>query len=213
MMLTRKAMAGLAICLGLWGGAAWAAPEDDYKEGLLAQSKDDLQTAMTRFKRAAEAGHLLGMVALGTILDLAEENDAAIVWLLKAAEAGEPSGMERLGEMLIQGEGGKNREKEGLAWIEKGAGLKYPPAMVVLAKILLSGKSYAPVDTDRAMQLLQGAAEIGHVPAIKELVRIYRNGEAGVKADPAQAQAWEAKLPSAAETKTKAGTRKKGDKP
>ncbi|MBF0212965.1 MAG: sel1 repeat family protein [Magnetococcales bacterium] len=213
MMQTKQWLAGLAMVCSLSAGGAMAAPEDDYKEGLLAQGKDDLQTAMVLFKRAADAGHPLAMVAFGTILDLAEENEAALEWLRKAADAGEVAGMDRLGVMLLNGEGGKNREKEGLAWIEKAAGLNHGPSMVVLAKILFSGKSGVGVDGERGLKLLTSAAESGFIPAIKELVRIHRVGEAGVPPDPAAAQFWEAKLPKSVDHRPKTGKRSGGDKP
>lgn len=212
MLNRRQGAFALVLGVGLWCGVAWATPEEDYKEALLAQGKDDLQTAMTLFKRAADGGHPLAMVSLGTILDQAEENEAGATWLRKAADIGEPSGMERLGEMLINGEVGKGREKEGLAWIEKAAGQKYGPSMVVLAKMVLTGRSFIPAEPERAMALLRGSAEAGYVPAIKELVRIYRQGADGIPPDSAQAQAWEAKLPKAAEPKSKTVTRKKADR-
>ncbi|MBF0628376.1 MAG: sel1 repeat family protein [Magnetococcales bacterium] len=195
-MSTKKGwVAGWIMLTALSAGMAHAAPEDDYKEGVQAQIKDDLQTAMPLFKRAAEAGHTPSMTALGTLLDQAEENDAALGWLTKAANAGDAAGMLGLGALLLSGDVGKNRDKEGLAWIEKSAEKQHGPAVMVLAKILMAGKNGATVDPERALRLLQTSAEAGFIPAIKELARIYRTGDAGVKPDPALAKSWEAKVP------------------
>ncbi|NGZ05956.1 MAG: sel1 repeat family protein [Magnetococcales bacterium] len=206
---------GVWLVLGaLLPAGVWAAPEEDYKEGLHAQKGNDLQAAMVMFRRGAEAGHVLSMVALAVILDRAEENEEAGKWYRKAADAGEPSGILGLGVMQVTGELGKGREPEGLAWIEKAVAMKHPPAMLLLGKMLLESKSWLPADPGRALSLLQGAAEAGDVAAIKELVLIYRNGIEGVAKDLALAQSWEAKLPrSDKKGKTGAGKKEKGSQP
>ncbi|MBF0309386.1 MAG: sel1 repeat family protein [Magnetococcales bacterium] len=193
-MIGKKGFYGLFLATLLAAGTAWASPEDDYKEGIKAQSRDDLQTAMSSFKRAAEAGHTRAMARLAIILDRAEENDAALVWFRKAADAGEAAGFLGIGVMMTNGDAGPKKEKEGLAMIEKAASMQYGPAMLVLAKVHLLGEFNQTPDLNKALSLLEKSADLGYVPAMKELARLYKAGTPDMKPDAAKAKSWEEKV-------------------
>ncbi|HIJ85777.1 MAG: hypothetical protein HW380_912 [Magnetococcales bacterium] len=184
-------------------------PEGIYREGLEAQKIDDFLLSVNLFRRAAEGGYVPAMVKLAEVLDRAEENSQALEWYEKAVKADNPQGFLGLGVLLIGGDVGTDRVKEGLEWIRKAVDRRLAEAMVIQAGILASGR-YADkekADPEGGLKLLNEAAEIGHVPAMQELIKIYNDGLWGLQPDPAKVRQWQGRV------KTALAAAKPGTKP
>jgi TPR repeat protein len=86
--------------------------------------------AMRLFRKAADAGHVGSMFAVGAMLggghDIAEDRAAARTWYRKAAEKGHAHAQLMLGRFLARGLGGDADPKEARLWLERAlaAGVK-----------------------------------------------------------------------------------------
>ena len=185
--------AATALCFAL---TAFAAAEDDYREGLKFYRTGDVTTAMARLKKAADIGHAQAQVLLADILDQAEFNDDAVNYYRKAAEQGNPDGEFGLGNMYANGEGVKRDVAEARKWIARAADKKHPRATTVLAQAYISGglgieeKERGGEDAQRR---IMRAAEVNYLPAMDYLAKAYRTGMLGLAVDVMQAETMEAK--------------------
>ncbi|MBF0142301.1 MAG: sel1 repeat family protein [Magnetococcales bacterium] len=180
----------------LFGGiaAAVADPDQDYQRALEAYLSDDMISSAVDAQKAADAGHIKGMVLLADILDRAEEDAEALKWYRKAADGGSAEAALGLGKMLANGEGGKKDPDEARKWILKAVEQNFPDAMVVLANLHRKGEMGVQKSPEKALELLKRAAEAGHPPAIKEMIRVFEGGLLGQPKDPAQVKSWQQSL-------------------
>ncbi|MBF0146599.1 MAG: sel1 repeat family protein [Magnetococcales bacterium] len=172
-------------------------PEVLYREGLEAIKVNDLVASVGLFRSAAVAGHVPSMVKLAEALDRSGENESALEWFEKAAKAGNPEGALGLGQLLISGGYGSERVKEGVDWIRKAADQRFGPAMVILSGVISSKRFVDQPDQGAALKLLNDAADMGYLPAMKELVKVYSNGALGQKVDPVMVRTLESKIQKA----------------
>ncbi len=175
------------------------APKPDalYREGLEAIKINDLVASIAYFRGAAIAGHVPAMVKLAEALDRSGENQEALQWYEKAAKAENPEGALGLGEMLISGGYGKERIKEGVTWIRKAADQRHGAAMVVLSGVISSDRFVDTPDPKEGLKLLVDAADMGYLPAFKELIKVYSFGTLGQKPDPNKVRSLEEKIQKA----------------
>ncbi len=172
-------------------------PEALYREGLESIKINDLVASIMYFRGAAIAGHVPAMVKLAEALDRSGENQEALQWYEKAAKAEDPEGALGLGEMLISGGYGKERIKEGVTWIRKAADQRFGAAMVVLSGVIASDRFVDTPDPKEGLKLLMDAADMGYLPAFKELIKVYSFGTLGQKPDPNKVRSFEEKVQKA----------------
>ena len=95
---------------------------------------EENETALSWYKKAADAGSPAGALGLGQMLASGEggvknEKDA-FTWISKAADANHPPAMTAMGHMFANGEMGMEIDNEkALAWFQKAADKKHTPAM------------------------------------------------------------------------------------
>lgn len=191
--ISKAACAVVALCFTL---TAFAAAEDDYREGFKFYQTGDVTTAMARLKKAADVGHAPAQVLLADILDQAEFNEEAVSYYRKAAEQGNADGEFGLGNMIASGEGVKRDAAEARKWITSAADKNHPRAIAALAQAYISGglgieeKQRGGED---ARRWIVRAADSSYLPALDYLARSYRTGMLGLSVDLKQAEALEAK--------------------
>jgi hypothetical protein len=187
----------LVVALLTFGQPALADAEADYQEGLTAYRATDLVGSMTPLKRAADAGHARAQALYGTILDSAEFDDEAVIYLRKSAEQNDPEGQFALAKMYMTGEGVAVDNSEANRLIRAAAAQGHDRAVITLALAYVArdARLGAETQTDpEAAELLVKAAELGEVAAMEALAKAYREGGFGIAPDAAKAADWTAKL-------------------
>jgi TPR repeat protein len=200
----------LASVLLLWAATAWAAPEDDYRDGAQAYRMGDVVQAMARLKKPADAGHAPSQALLAYILDKAEFNDEAIAYYRKAAAQGNADGEFGLGSMYASGEGVARDYAEARKWITRAAEKGNAGAINALAQAYLGGE-LGIAERDRggadALRWITRASDGGFLPAMERLAQAYRTGGYGLAVDAKAAEALEAKVRAARGVAAKADTK------
>jgi TPR repeat protein len=185
--------AAAALCFAL---SAFAAGEDEYREGLKYYQTGDVTTAMARLRKPADAGYAPAQVLLADILDQAEFNEEAVSYYRKAAAQGHVDGEFGLGNMIANGEGVKRDPAEGRQWILRAADKNHPRAIAAMAQAYISGglgleeKERAGED---ARRWILRAADTNYLPALDYLAKAYRMGLLSLAVDVKQAEVLEAK--------------------
>lgn len=191
--LSASVCAAAALCFAL---TAFAAAEDDYREGLKFYQTGDVTTAMARLRKAADIGHAPAQVLLADILDQAEFNEDAVNYYRKAAEQGNADGEFGLGGMYASGEGVKRDAAEARKWITRAADKNHLRAMTALAQAYISG-GLGIEEKERggedARRWITRAADSSYLPALDYLAKAHRTGMLGLAVDLKQAEAMEAK--------------------
>lgn len=150
------------------------------------------QDAFDWFYRAASAGHVGAMNALGIAYATGEgvtrNPILALRWLLKAADNGSGEAMGNLGVAYFIGEGVPTNYRESARWFAKASALGNASAMNNLALMYEKGMgvSYNP---DSAMELFKQAARAGFPLAMKNLGVLYEAGNTTAKSH-LDAYAW-----------------------
>jgi len=200
-------LAGLLI-----SGPVLADPVEDYERGLASYRAGDLVGSMAPLKRAADAGHAPSQALYGTILDSAEFDDEAVVYLRKAAEQNDPEGQYALAKMYQTGEGVARDDAEAARLLRAAAAAGHSTAIIGLARAYIVGNARLGADDPtrpEAAEFILKAAEIGDVAVMRALVKAYREGGFGIPPDAKQADEWAARLAQAEGGDTKAAGRKK----
>lgn len=184
------ALAGLA-CM------AWAAPDDEFREGSKAYSSGDVVQAMALLRKPADAGHAASQSLLAYILDKSGFNDEALAYYRKAAAQGNADGEFALGSKYASGEGIKRDHAQARKWITSAAEKGHVSATSVLATAYVKG-DLGVGEGERggaeALRWVRRAADTGDVAAMTELAGAYRTGAYGLSVDQKQAEALEAKV-------------------
>lgn len=180
--------AAAALCFAL---SAFAAADDDYREGLKYYRSGDVTTAMSRLRKASDAGHAPAQVLLADILDQAEMNEEAVSYYRKAAQQGNADGEYGLGNMYANGEGVKRDPTEARKWIMRAAEKNHPRATTTLAQAYISGGLGLDAQErngEEARRWVTRAADSNYVPALDFLAKAYRAGSLGLAVDLKQAE-------------------------
>lgn len=189
--LSAGVCAAAALCFAL---SAFAAADDDYREGLKYYRAGDVTTAMARLRKASDAGHAPAQVLLADILDQAEMNEEAVSYYRKAAEQGNADGEYGLGNMYANGEGVKRDPAEARKWILRAADKNHARAITTLAQAYISGGLGLDAkerNGEEARRWVTRAADSHYVPALDHLAKAYRSGALGLAVDLKQAEALE----------------------
>lgn len=160
---------GMTACLGalLFGIAAPAAvagPAEDHEKALSMWEVGNVPDAMALWKKLADGGYAPSQVWLADMLDMSEQDEAAVGWYQKAADQGYAAGEHGLGVMYAKGEGVKQDNEKALALITRAAEKNYPRAVVMLADIYRIGGLGLPPDPEKLAIWEPKAAE--HLPKI-----------------------------------------------
>lgn len=146
--------------------------------------------AARSWRRGAEAGDPLSMVALGDafgrIITKESETElrleAAYGWYRKAAEAGSPLGMSKLAFYYDHGYHVEEDPVEALRWYMTAAEAGEPTAMHNVGSFFKEGRGVAP-DIDLAIRWYKWAGEAGAAEAYHNLGVLYDEGLAVAKDD------------------------------
>jgi TPR repeat protein len=176
--------------------AALADPADDYRSGLAAYRVGDVAGSMAPLKRAADAGHADAQALYGTILDSAEIDDEAVVYLRKATEQGNGDGQYGLAKIYLTGEAKAPDDQAAARLMRAAAAQGHERATISLALAYIGhdARLGAGSPTSEAGALLVKAAELGDVNAMEALTTAYRSGEYGLPVDTAKADHWTVRL-------------------
>jgi hypothetical protein len=189
----------LAALLGL-AAPAMASPDDDFRDGLVAFRRGDVNTAVKTLRRPADAGHAPSLVLLGYIYEQGSLDADAVAVYRKAAALGSGDGEVALAGMVAAGKGTKADPKEAIRLYESAAQRGNATAINVLAQAYISGAlGLTPGQRDdaKAVDAIRRAAEGGYAPAAAALARAYEKGEYGLAPDPAAAARWAPAAPPA----------------
>ena len=169
-------IAALALAGGLTLMAVTAANAGSFADGVAAESRGDLQAAVTAYRQAAQQGEAPAEFALGRLsLDgrgTPQDYAAALDLFGKAAAQGNPGAQYQLALMRQLGQGGPQDAAAAAQWLLKSAGQGYEPAEVSLAEAYDRGAG-VPKDLDQAIRWATSAAQRGDVTGELEAGRLY----------------------------------------
>jgi TPR repeat protein len=153
----------------------------------------DGAAAIAAYEKAAEAGSVAALVKLGIIYrdgTLAEADPArSLATLQKAAEAGSASARFTIAKGYVLGQfGDAGTIDQGIAMLQELKQSGVGDAALVLSDSYFSGRGVAR-DPERALAVLDEAADDGSVMAARRLIALYRDGRGkAVKRDVARAR-------------------------
>jgi TPR repeat protein len=194
--LRRTAAAALVAGFCAAAAGAAAAPADDHQRGLTAYRRGDVVAAMAALRPAAQAGHAPSQSLLAFILERADFTEEAASFYRQAAAQNDADGHAGLATLYFTGRGIAKDEKAALQHFSKAAELGHAASIETLADAYRKGQlgldAEGP-DGPQAVAMWRRAAELRHAPSADALARGYRLGRHGLAADPAQADAWQAR--------------------
>lgn len=195
---TRRSYWPLACCVATallaYSLVVQASPERDLHDGAAAFARGDLLTAMTLYRRAAEAGSAPAQSRLAYLLDYSEDNEGAFRWYRQAAEQGHAQGQHGLAQMYAKGEGTEKDTALALSWFTHAAEQDYLPSVRVLAVAYETGELGLSINNDQALHWLRKGQQLADAWSIHRLARAYRLAELGLALDEKQANMLEASL-------------------
>lgn len=177
--IRKRLFVGLACAL--LGGAAWAAPEDDYELGKKRFSDGDVVGAMQPLKLAADAGHAGAQWLYGYLLDISDFDVEAVEYYKKSADQGNADGQFSYGIALTTGEGVQKNQQAGEGWIKRAAESGLRDAISAMALMYLGRGDGG--DKAEALKWINKAVDNNFVPAIEGLAAAYREGKFGLPVD------------------------------
>lgn len=187
-----RSLCAISLAIGCAGLARADAP-GDYETGRRAFLGGDVMGAMEPLRRAADAGHADAQALLGYILDKAELDDEALIYLKKSAEQDNPDGLYGLAMMYAGGEGVAKDFDRASGLLRKAASLGHVQAKRALAAAYIEGNAElgaAAQDSEEARRYLLESAEGDFLPAVDALATAYASGGFGFTVDPAKAREW-----------------------
>ena len=177
--------------------AGSATAESEYQRGVQfavgsgGVSRDDAE-AVRWFRRAADKGHLQGMVYLGFMQEHGRgmpKNEVEAGRLYRrAAEQGDAAGQNNLGVLTEQGRGVAKDEAEAARWYRRAADQNNANAQANLGYLHDIGRGVAKDDAE-ALRWYRKAADQNHARGMYLLGTMYENGQ-GVTKDDAEAARW-----------------------
>ena len=157
-----------------------------YKNG--DEVEKDPEMAIAFFKIAAELGHMLAQMAVGSYYYALNDCYEAIKWIGMAAELGNAEALFNMGVFYMEGMGCDQDMELSAKYFHRAARRRHPQAQFVYADLLTNGWGVEQ-DEKRAVKWYLDAAENGHVEAMFRLGEIYEEGR-GVAADLPAAAKW-----------------------
>ena len=150
--------------------------------------EQDPEMAIAFFKIAAELGHMLAQMAVGSYYYALNDCYEAIKWIGMAAEMGNAEALFNMGIFYLEGMGCDQDMEKCANYLHRAARRRHPEAQFAYADLLSNGWGVEQ-DEKRAMKWYLDAAENGHVEAMYRLGEIYEEGR-GVEADLSAAAKW-----------------------
>jgi uncharacterized protein len=201
MLLERYSLLGksalVALVLACSANTAWAAPEDDFKEGARHNARGDVVAAMPLFRSAADAGHAGAQAALGELLHQADLAQEALVYFRKSADQGNSDGQYGLAAMLAMGDGTAQDLPQARKYFIAAAEQGHPASIETMASSYLTG-GLGLAESERkgpdALRWIRLSADKGYRPAMEALANAYRKGDYGLSVDTKVADAWDEKI-------------------
>lgn len=190
---TRWIIAGLLALLWVTH-AAGETVEDYVAKAEKAFDQSDIVTAISYYRKAAEAGHIPAQTRLAYLLNVSEENAEALEWYRKAATAGDAEAEFYLAGMHAEGDGTAKDPAEALRLFNASADKGYAPAIRVMAAAYEQGEMGLRVDYEVAREWLDKGAALNDYWSIKRLANAYANGELGLRIDRSKAAQLEQRL-------------------
>ena len=176
----------------------YAAMADD------AFNNSNLVSAISYYRKAAEAGYIPAQLRLAFLLDYSEENEEAVKWYRAAAERGEAEAELGLARMYASGDGLEKNLEEAQRLLISSANKGFARAIVVLAKAYEQGELGFRPDYEQARAWLEKGIAQNDPASLKRMARAYANGELGLRIDRQKAKQLEqraASLKEASNTK------------
>lgn len=150
--------------------------------------EQDPEMAIAFFKIAAELGHMLAQMAVGSYYYALNDCYEAIKWIGMAAEMGNAEALFNMGIFYLEGMGCDQDMEKCANYLHRAARRRHPEAQFAYADLLSNGWGVEQ-DEKRAMKWYLDAAENGHVEAMYRLGEIYEEGRI-VPEDLAAAAKW-----------------------
>jgi TPR repeat protein len=122
-----------------WPLAATCGPVEDTREADEAYRNGDVASAMSKYRRAADAGHAPAQVGLARLLDASEDDKSAFDLYRKAADQNYAAGIHGVGLMYAKGEGTPRDPAEALKWYRRAADMDFLPSVEAIAWAYLVG--------------------------------------------------------------------------
>jgi len=159
-----------------------------FNAGVTSYSAGDVPEAVSNWKVASNAGHMIASWLLANLYDqgkgVARDPAAAFAYFQRAAKAGHPDAAIRVAEIYHNGSpelGIKRDYKKALPMYERAALAARAEAQYQLGKMYAFGEGVSPSPSEALRwQLL--AAKKRYGPSLLEMARLYFNGE-GVTTD------------------------------
>ena len=122
--------------------------------------KNDVETALDFYKKAAKYGDDDAMLALGNYYIDEEWYDNACIWFSRSAEKGNSDAQNKMGEIMFQGLGRDVDLDLAFSWFEKAAKGDCAEAIYNLAQCYTYGYGVRK-DLSKAKELYEKAAQCG----------------------------------------------------
>ena len=150
--------------------------------------EQDPEMAIAFFKIAAQLGHMLAQMAVGSYYYALNDCYEAIKWIGMAAELGNAEALFNMGIFYLEGMGCDQDMEKCASYLHRAARRRHPEAQFAYADLLANGWGIEQ-DEKRAVKWYLDAAENGHVEAMYRLGECYEEGR-GTDVDLAAAAKW-----------------------
>ena len=150
--------------------------------------EQDPEMAIAFFKIAAELGHMLAQMAVGSYYYALNDCYEAIKWIGMAAELGNAEALFNMGIFYLEGMGCDQDMEKCANYLHRAARRRHPEAQFAYADLLSNGWGIEQ-DEKRALKWYLDAAENGLVEDMYRLGEIYAEGRI-VPEDLAAAAKW-----------------------
>lgn len=137
--------------------------------------EQDAEMAIAFFKIAAQLGHMLAQMAVGSYYYALNDCYEAIKWIGMAAELGNAEALFNMGVFYMEGMGCDQDMELSAKYFHRAARRKHPEAQFAYGDLLSQGWGVEK-DEKRALKWFSDAAENGHVEAMYRLGEAYENG-------------------------------------
>jgi len=161
----------------------------EYNLGTTYSNNKQYKSATYWYEKAIKSGYTDAYFSLAYAYDMRGHKKSAIKWYKKAAnDNGDVTAMYNLG-VTYQNQSNYDKAKY---WYEQASNKGYSDAINALASLYDYGSGNIAKDDYKAFNLYMKAAKLGNKRAMKNLARMYENGE-GTYQDYYQAQIWRQK--------------------
>jgi len=144
-----------------------------YKDGDGVEANAEI--AIEYFKIAANLGHVLAQMAVGSFYYAINDCEEAIKWIEMAAELGNAEALFNMGVFYMEGYGCDQDIEKAAGYFYRAARRRHTEAQYVYGDMLWQGMG-VEADPVKAVKYFSGAAEKGHVEALFRMGEAYAQG-------------------------------------